>query len=142
MHRPQLDFIPKELQREKEIVLRDLDELVSAASLQQEKSVIILVGGLFESVLYCFIQTQSDYIAARRGSFTFDPEQSLDNYVSIFNKWFAAVFTIPDNVVGYRDMVHINRELKYPRDSCRIAAPEMLRLLDTLIGKLTEYAGV
>jgi hypothetical protein len=142
LHRPQLDFIPKELQREKEIVLRDLDELVSAASLQQEKSVIILVGGLFESVLYCFIQTQSDYIAARRGSFTFDPEQSLDNYVSIFNKWFAAVFTIPDNVVGYRDMVHINRELKYPRDSCRIAAPEMLRLLDTLIGKLTEYAGV
>ncbi len=141
LHNPQLEFIPAELQRQREIILRDINELVSAASLEREKTVIVLAGGLFESVLYSFIQTQSDSIAARRGSFTFNSEHSLENYVSILNRWFSTVFTLPDAVVGYRDMVHINQELKQPPDACRNAAPEMLRLLDTLLGKLSEYAG-
>ena len=136
----QLEFIPAELQRQREIILRDLNELVSAASLEREKSVIVLAGGLFESILYSFIQSQSDSIAARRGSFTFDPEHNLDNYVSIFNRWFSTVVTLPDAIVGYRDMVHINQELQQPPDACRNAAPEMLRLLNTLLGKLSEYA--
>ena len=92
-------------------------------------------------LLYCFIQAQKDFIAARRGSFTFDPEQNLDNYVNIFNKWFSELLTVPDIVVGYRDMVHINRELQYPPDICPRAAREMLRLLDTLLGKLAESVG-
>jgi hypothetical protein len=141
LHNPQLEFIPAGIQRQREIILRDLKELISAASLEREKSVVVLAGGLFESVLYCFIQAQSDYIAARRGSFTFDPEHSLENYVSIFNRWFSTVFTVPDAVVDYRDMVHLNQELKQPPEACRNAAPEMLRLLDTLLGKLSEYAG-
>lgn len=139
LQNPQLEFIPAELVRQKGIILRDITELVSAAALEREKSVIVLAGILFESVLYCFIQTQSGYIEARRGSFTFDPEQSLDNYVSIFNRWFSNVFTIPDIVVRYRDLVHFNRELMMPPDSCRIAAPEMLRLLDALLGKLAQF---
>ena len=77
LHNPQLDFIPEESQRQKEIILRDLKELVSAGSLEQEKSVIVLAGCVFEALLYCFIQAQKDFIAARRGSFTFDPEQNL-----------------------------------------------------------------
>ena len=141
LHNPQLEFIPAGLERQREIILRDLNELASAASLEREKSVIVLAGGLFESILYSFIQTQSDSIAARRGSFTFDSEQSLDNYVSIFNRWFSTIVALPDVIVGYRDMVHINQELQQPPEACRNAAPEMLRLLDTLLGKLNEYAG-
>jgi hypothetical protein len=141
LHNPQLEFIPEASQRQREIILRDLGELVSAASLEQAKSVIILAGCLFESVLYCFIQAQSAYIAARRGAFTFNPEHSLENYVSVFNRWFSVVLTIPDIVVDYRHMVHINHELKYQPDICQAAAAEMLRLLDLLLGKLVQYAG-
>ena len=143
LHNPQLEFIPQQLQRQRAIILRDLKELLSAASLEQEKSVIVLAGCLFESVLYCFIQAQSGYIAIlRAGPFRLNPEkQGLSNYVSIFNRWFSGVVVaIPDLIVGYRDMVHMNRELEYPPDVCRSASREMLRLLDTLFGKLEEYA--
>jgi hypothetical protein len=142
LNNPQLEFIPTESQRQKEIILRDLKELVSAALGEQEKSVVVLAGGLFEAVLYSFIQAQSSYIAARRGSFAFDPEQSLDNFVSIFNRWFSDVFTIPDIVVSYRDVVHINRELQHAVDVCPRASREMLRILDTLLGKLAEITGI
>jgi hypothetical protein len=141
LHNPQLDFIPEEFYRQREIILRDLQELASASSLELEKTVIMLAGGLFEALLYCFIQAQNDYIIARRGSFTFDPEKGLGNFVSTFNTWFSDVLTIPDTVVGYRDMVHINRELKFPPDICPRAAREMLRLLDSLLGKLSESFG-
>jgi hypothetical protein len=141
LRNPQLEFIPQGSQRQREIIVRDLEEVLSAARLEQAKSVIVLAGCLFEAVLYCFIQAQQDYIAARRGSFTFDPEQSLDNYISIFNRWFSDVLAIPDIVVHHRDMVHINRELQYPPDTCPRAAGEMLRLLDALLGKLAELAG-
>jgi hypothetical protein len=138
---PQLEFIPSELRRHKEIILRDLREIVSAASAEQEKTVTVLAGGVFESILFSFIQGQIEYIAVRRGgSFTFDPEGNLDNYVSIFNRFFSGVFSIPDIVIDYRNFVHINQELQYPSDVCRVAASEMLRLLDALLGKLTEYA--
>ena len=139
LHHPQLEFISDESQRPREIILRDLNELISAALLGQEKTVIVLAGCLFESVLYCFIRSQSDLIAARRGSFTFNPEYSLNNYVSIFNRWFSTLLVIPDFVVEYRDMVHINRELAFPPDACRGAAQQMLELLDMLVGKLAEY---
>ena len=137
---PNLDFIPAEPQRQREIILRDLRELVSAASLEQAKSVVVLAGCLFESVLYCFIQSQAGYIALRRGElFTFNPDHSLGNYISVFNRYFSTVFAIPDIVVGYRDMVHINQEMKYSPEHCRRAAEEMLRLLDALLGNLIEY---
>lgn len=115
--------------------------LVSAAIREEDKSVILLAGGLFEAVLYSFIQAQSDYIAVRRGSFTFNPDHDLGNYVNIFNRWFSDIVTIPDTTVEYRDMVHINRELKFPSDIRSRAAQEMLRSLDMLIGKLEEAFG-
>jgi hypothetical protein len=140
LHNPQLEFIPQQSQRQREILVRDLRELVSTAALEQEKSVILLAGSLFESVLYCFVQAQSAYIAVRRGSFTFNPDHSLTNYVEIFNRWFSPLFTIPDIVVDYRHFVHINRELEYGPEVCRNAAGEMLRLLNALLGKLGEYS--
>jgi len=137
---PQLEFLPAAFERQRELILRDLRELVTAASLEQEKSVVLLAGGLLEAVLFCFIESQSGYIEARRGSFTFDPEQSLSNFVSIFNRWFSDVHSIPDLVVDYRDIVHINRELQFDPDICSRAARELLRLLDSLLGRLAEYA--
>lgn len=140
LQNPRLDFLPAGLERQKGIILRDLKELVGAASLGQEKATVVLAGGLFESILYVFVQSQAGYIAARRGSFTFDPEQSLGNYASIFNRWFADVFSIPDVVEDYRDIIHINRELQYPPDLCPRAAGEMLRFLDAFLEKLSAYA--
>lgn len=139
LHNQRLDFVPEDLRRQREIVQRDLAELISAASFEQEKSVIVLAGSAFESILYSFILGQSAYIAARRGSFKFDPEQSLKNYVSIFNRWFSDVHLIPDMVVNYRDMVHINRELQYAPGACSTGAREMLRLLDGFLGGLERY---
>jgi len=135
-----LDFIPANLQREREIIHRDLKELVAAASFEHKKSVVVLAGGLFESVLYCFIQTQTAYISGRRGEqFIFNREHSLQNYVSIFNRYFSTLLAIPDSVVDYRDFVHINQERQFASDTCETAAPEMLRLLNALLGKLNQY---
>ena|SRR5438270_687730 len=142
LYDPQLDFLPEELQREREIILRDLRELCSAASLEQEKTVVVLAGCLFESLLYCFIQAQSSYIAARRGSFTFNPEYSLNNYINIFNRWFSNVLTIPGFITDYRDMVHINRELEGPPELCKSAAGDMMKILNTLLGNMKQYAGL
>jgi hypothetical protein len=135
----QLEFIPEELDRERAIIQRDLKELVSAATLEQQKAVVVLAGGLFESVLYCFIQAQSTNIIARRGRFTFDPEQGLDSYLKFFNRWFSHLLELPDVIIDYRNMVHINRELKQPDDICQTAAQEMLKFLDALLGSLSEY---
>jgi hypothetical protein len=139
LRNPRLEFIAKESQRQREIILRDLSELVSAASQELEKTVVILAGSLFESILYCFIQAQSPYIALRRGTFVFNPEHSLENYVEIFNRWFSRTLSIPDIVIDYRHIVHINRELKFGTDVCRSGAEEMLRLLNALLGEVALY---
>jgi hypothetical protein len=143
---PRLDFIPVELSRHREIILRDLKELVSAAynEAELEKTVTILAGTLLEAVLCGFIQSQQDYIAARRpGGFTFNPEHSLENYVNIFNKWYKNILPnafLPPWVVEYRDLVHINRELNSPSDVCAYASRDMLRILNTLLGELAQFA--
>ncbi len=141
LHNPQLEFLPDNFQREREIILRDLGELVSAAFQERQKTVVILAGCVFESILFCFIQSQSDYIAARHGiPFTFNPEHSLNNYVNVFNRFFSGLVAIPDVVVEYRDIVHINQELKRPFDVCHTAAPDMLKLLDSLLDRLSAYS--
>ncbi|HMD38434.1 MAG TPA: hypothetical protein VKH15_04085 [Candidatus Acidoferrum sp.] len=117
-------------------------ELVSAASGEREKSVTILAGCAFESILYTFILAQANFISARRGTFQFNSGAALDNFVSIFNKWFIAVLpeaAIPEVVVRYRDLVHINREIAYPADICSRAAREMLALLNNLLRNLSQF---
>src|SRR2546428_10952529 len=88
LNNPQLDFIPGHLARKKEINRRDLVALVSAAGAGLEKTVAALAGSILEAVLYTIIQGQEAYIAKRRGDFSFNPEHSLQNYMSIFNRWF------------------------------------------------------
>jgi len=139
---PQLDFIPTNFSRHREILLRDLGELVSAATAGNEKSVVVLGGSILEAILYTLIQAQSGYIAERRGTFEFNPDHSLGNYVSIFNRWLRSLVravALPDSVVGYRDLVHFNRELDSSPDVCTDAAPEMLRILDALLEALSEF---
>ena len=138
---PQLEFLPESFQRQREIILRDLRELVSAASHGHEKTVVVLAGCLFESILFCFIQSQSDYVAARYSlPFTFNPEHSLKNFVNVFNRFFAGSVPIPDIVVDYRDIVHIKQELNHSSDVCQTAAPDMLKLLDALLDRLSVYS--
>ena len=129
---PRLDFIPGAFQREREIIIRDLRELVSAARMDHEKTVVILAGCIFESLLYVFLQ--------RPGPFTFRREQSLGEFAYIFGKYFREVATIPDFVVEYRNLIHMNRELKSHPDICRDAAPEMLLQLDLFVGRLALFA--
>lgn len=144
LNNPQLDFIPADLTRHRETILRDLKELVSAASTELEKTVVILAGSILEAVLYSFLQGQEAYIAGRRGTFTFDREQSLENYINIFNRWFRDILPnalLPNLVVGYRDLVHVNRELNSPPDVCARGPREMLRILNVLLGELSQFAG-
>lgn len=103
---------------------------------------VILAGCVFESILYVFIQAQIDYISIRRGgAFNFKPEDSLGNFISVFNKYFSSgPDDVPDLVAKYRDMIHINRELNAPTDACRNASRDMLHHLNRLIGQLAAFA--
>jgi len=133
------------LARHKEIILRDLRELVSVASSEHEKACVILAGSILEAVLYSFLQWQEKQIAARQPNYTFDPKQDLQNYLSIFNRWFGSEFPnlqLPNSLVGFRNLVHFNRELSAPPGECRKAAQTLLRTLDALIGELAAYGRV
>jgi hypothetical protein len=126
------------------VILRDLADLVSAASEEREKTVVVPAGSILEAILYSFIQSQEAYITVRRGAFRFDPNQSLENYVSIFNRWFRDILpnaVLPRLVMGYRDLVHLDRELTSPPDICARASRHMLRTLDALLGELSQFAG-
>lgn len=144
LHNPQLNFISVDLIRQREIIIRDIRELVSAASVELDKTVVVLAGCILESVLYSFLQGQKDYIAQRRGSFTFNPDQGLENYVNIFNRWFSDILPntiLPDLVIEYRNLIHINREVSSPPEICALASREMLRRLNVLMGELSMFAG-
>ena len=145
LNNPRLDFIPANLARHKEIILRDLRELVSVASSEHEKACAILAGSILEAILFSFLQGQEAQIAARRGRFKFDPEQDLQNYLDIFNKWFRSDFPnlqLPDILVDCRNLVHFNRELSAPPGECRKAAQTLLRTLDALLGELAAFGRV
>jgi hypothetical protein len=141
---PQLDFIPPELLRHKEIIRRDLRELVAAANNELERSVVLLAGSLLESVLFSFLRGQEAYISAIRGAaFAFDPQMSLQNYKDIFDRYFGRAIPgsqLPDIIVDYRDTIHINRELAETEDVCSRASREMLRILDKLLADLAHFA--
>ena len=140
---PKLEFIPVGFARHRQVILRDPAELVSAATKNHEKTVVILSGCVLESVLFSFIQSQEAYITSRRGNFTFNPDRSVDNFVSIFNRWFRDILpgvVLPDLMVDYRDLVHINRELNAAEDICESASRDMLRIVDRLLGELNQFA--
>ena len=145
LNNPRLDFIPSQLTRHKEIILRDLSELVSVASNEHEKACVTLAGSILEAILFSFLQGQETQIAERRGGFTFDPDQSLQNYLDIFNKWFGRDFPnleLPDVLVDCRNLVHFNQELNSPTDQCGKAARTLLKTQDALIGELAAYGRV
>jgi hypothetical protein len=144
LNNPQLDFIPTKFPRHKETILRDLQELVIAASSELEKTVVILSGSILEAVLYSFIQAQQDYIVGFKGSFTFRPKDSLENFIRTFNGNFGKVLpgvALPDSVIDYRNVVHFNREINSAHDICVRGSREMLRILDALLGELEQFAG-
>jgi hypothetical protein len=139
---PKLDFIPAGSTRHRQIILRDLKELISATSSGLEKAVLVLSGSILEAVLYGFIQAQEPYIAAKRGTFKFDPNQGLEEYKNIFNRWFGDVLPnglLPDIVVEYRNLVHVNRELNSSPDICALASRDMMRVVDALLGDLAQF---
>ncbi len=141
---PQLDFIPQDLSRYKEIILRDLKELISAASCELVKGVVSLAGSILEAVLFGFLKGQETFIAARRGGpFILEPGGSLQDFVKVFNRYFGDQFPkglLPDVVVAYRDLIHINREISSTPEICQQPARDMLRILDSLLGHLTRVS--
>ena len=140
---PQLDFLPAAAARHRDILRRDLNELVTAASAGLSKSVVLLAGSILESVLFGFLSGQETYIATIRGAeFVFDPEMSLQNYKEIFNRYFQRAIpggALPDLVVSYRDTTHINQELQLPEDICVRASGELLRILNKLLTDLIAF---
>ena len=143
LNNQRLDFIPAILMRHKQIILRDLRELVSVASSECEKAVVTLAGSVLEAILYSFLQGQERRISERRGeAFTLYPEKGLQYYLDTFNRWFRKDFPklqLPDSVVDCRDLVHFNRELNSPPGECGKAARMLLRTLDALLGELADY---
>jgi hypothetical protein len=147
LNNPRLDFLPANLARNKEIILRDLRELVAVASSEHEKACTILAGSILEATLFSFLQWQVPQISARRGdSFSLDPrKQNLQDYLSIFNRYFASEFPnlqLPNGLVDCRDLVHFNRELSAPPGECKRAARTLLRTLDALLGELARFGSV
>lgn len=141
---PRLDFLPANLARHKEIILRDLRELVSVASNEHEKACAILAGSILEAILFSFLFWQEAQIAALEPGFKFNPKKNLQDYLDIFNKWFGSNFPnlqLPNSLVGYRNLVHINRELSVPQGECREAARTLLRTLDALLGEIANFGG-
>jgi hypothetical protein len=141
LNSPQLSFFSGQQQRIAAIVARDLREIVTAASAELEKAVVVLAGSVIEALLHALIQSRESYIAGRRGAFQFDPEMGLRGYADLSNRWLRDVLPgaqIPDQVVRYRDLVHPNRELNGAPDACGLAAREMLRTLDLLLKELSE----
>lgn len=139
---PQLDFTPPDSPRQREILARDLQELIAAAATEREKSVVLLAGSVLEGILHSLIQSHQDYIAERRGTFNFDPTGDLQTYVNIFNRWLSDLTSVdlPDSIVAHRNLVHMNRELSSTPGICGTAALEMLRTLDSLLAALSELA--
>ena len=139
-----LDFIPAGAERHKEIIRRDLNELLIAAAAGLPRSVVLLAGSILESVLFSFLSGQESYIATIRGAaFVFDPNMSLQNYKEIFNRFFGRAIPgsgLSDLVVEYRDTIHINRELAFPDDTCNRASEDLLRILDKLLADLAGFA--
>jgi|SRR5579859_3734247 len=145
LNNPQLDFLPIDFVREREIIRRDLLELIAATRNECCKTVVVLSGCVLETLLYSFVRSQESYIARRRGVFQFNPEHSLQNYVNIFNRWFRDVLpnaVISDAILQYRDLVHVNRELSSVPEICEVAAREMLRTLDAFLGELCTLPAV
>ena len=147
LNNPRLDFLPANLARLKEIILRDLQELVSVSSSEHEKACAILAGSILEAILFSFLQWQVPQISVRRGRpFALNPtKQNLQDYLSIFNRYFGSEFPnlqLPNGLVDYRNLVHFNRELSAPPGECRRAAQTLLRTLDALIGELSAYGRV
>ncbi len=150
---PRLDSIPQDLTRHREIIRRDLAELVSVASAELAKSVVCLAGSVLEAVLFGFLKGQESFITARRiakgltpeeAEFTVDAEESLQTYVNVFNRYFSDQFPqdlLPDSVVRYRDLIHVNREAESAPETCTEASENMLRILDALLGELNRSAG-
>jgi len=140
LNNPQLDFVSGAQQRQ--IILRDIRALVSAASAELEKTVTILGGSIIESVLSCFLKDREDFIREQRGGvFQFPPQADLQDCVNLFNLWFRDLLPNVDltNAVDYRNLVHIDNELNFPTDICKRASREMLTILNTLLGELSQF---
>ncbi len=141
---PRLEFLPADFGSHREIILRDLNELRAAALAGHEKTVVVLAGSLIEAVLYCFLQTQQEYISTRRGvEFQFNPGHTLEKYVRVFNRYFSDVVPnvpLPDVVVRYRNLVHIDCEIDSPSGTGTIASRELLQMLEGLLAGLAEFS--
>lgn len=140
----QLDFIPADPARHKEIIRRDLRELVIAASNELDRAVVLLAGSLAESILFSFLTGQKSYIELISGrEFAFPPKMSLQNCKQVFNAYFGGAIPgskLPDIVVDYRNTIHINQELVFPEDISSRASRESLRILDKLLSDLASFA--
>jgi hypothetical protein len=119
------------LLRHREIIRRDLRELVIAASHELDRAVVLLAGSLAESILFSFLTGQKSYIELMSGGeFAFPPKMSLQNCKEVFNAHFGRAILgskLPDLVVDYRNTIHINQELVLPEGISSRASRESLR---------------
>jgi hypothetical protein len=78
---PSLNFIPDEFSPNREIIRRDISQLLIAASAESDKAVILPAGSLLEAVLYSFLKSQESFISQRKGGiFTLNLEEGLQYF--------------------------------------------------------------
>ncbi len=123
-------------------MLRDLEELTYAASFELRKSTLALAGSIAEALLFTFLKAQESFISVRRGRpFVLDAGESLQTFVNVFNRYFTDRFPedlLPDEVVSYRDLIHVNREVSSDPNVLKEAAPNMLRILNNLLDEFAK----
>ena len=100
-----------------DIARRDLIELTYLASLERpSKATLIMVGSIFETILYCFLKRNESYIRNEIGNPKFFIRDSdwLLPYLQIFKRYFGGfgIDRFPDDIVDYRDIVHAEAEIK------------------------------
>jgi hypothetical protein len=107
---------------------------------------VALGGSALEGILFGFLKGQESFISKRRGEpFALNPEESLRTFVNVFNRYFADQFPkglLPDMVATYRDLIHPNREASSAPEILEEAARDMLRRLNSILGQLSEVAGL
>lgn len=108
----------------KEIIERDLRELEVSLKMESWKSALMLIGSMFEGLLYCFLKRRENSIGfyAGNSSFTIGSNGSLQHYLNIFRRYcgFFSLDYFPDFITSYRHIIHPNYELN-PRGNIRVS---------------------
>lgn len=129
--------------RYRDIVERDMSELIYTLLTNSWKSSLILIGSIFEGLLYCFLKGNEEFLKEVSGNQNYEVRENgrLLYYLRLFRRYFG-IFDLdylPDFITSYRNIVHPNYEINQSRISISDSAVrQALMLLNRLIRDFEE----